>query len=81
MVDGDKRKRSESRRGGTKKSLWAIDVQIQNVVLGFSPLPNQKQIKRKGGFRGREEKNRKRRKRTNCWSRLSVTRKGAAARR
>ena len=74
MVDGDKRKRSESRRGGTKKSLWAIDVQIQNVVLGFSPLPNQKQIKRKGGFR---EKNRKRRKRTNCWSRLSVTRKGA----
>ena len=74
MVDGDKRKISESRRGGTKKSLWAIDVQIQNVVLGFSPLPNQKQIKRKGGLR---EKNGKRRKRTNCWSRLSVTRKGA----
>ena len=63
MVDGDKRKRSESRRGGTKKSLWAIDVQIQNVVVGFCPLPNQKKDKKEkedsGGVRrkrGREGK-------------------------
>ena len=55
MVDGDKRKRSESRRGGTKKSLWAIDVQIQNVVLGFSPLPNQKTDKKKRSIQGEKQ--------------------------